>query len=237
MSIIFAHRGASADAPENTLPAFQKAIDQGCRAIELDVHLSKDEELVVCHDETIDRTTDGTGYIRDQTLSSLQQRDAGLWFSADFHGIRLPKLDEVLEICHQNVLINIEIKNIPFTYKGIEEKILKTIRRFGFLENTIISSFDHHALKRVQDLQFNMKLGILLANHLIDPWGYIKNAKLHAYSIHPLYNFVDEEFVQESHKAGYQVFPFTVDDRKVYQDLRQMGVDGIFTNIPARFLE
>lgn len=237
MSIIFAHRGASSDAPENTLPAFQMAIEQGCKAIELDVHLSKDEELIVCHDETIDRTTDGTGYIRDQALFSLQQRDAGLWFSDNFEGTRIPKLDEVLEICNDHILINIEIKNIPFIYKGIEEKILTTIRRFGFLENTIISSFDHHALRRVQDLQSNMKLGILLANHLIDPWGYIKNAKLHAYSIHPLYTFVNDEFVQESHKAGYQVFPFTVDDRNVYQGLKLMGVDGIFSNIPARFLE
>lgn len=237
MSIIFAHRGASSEAPENTLPAFQRAIDQGCKAIELDVHLTRDEELIVCHDETIDRTTDGTGYIIDQTLTSLQQRDAGSWFSEEFEGTRLPRLDEVLEICHDQIVINIEIKNIPFIYKGIEEKILQTIRRFGFLENTIISSFDHHALLRVQYLQSNMKIGVLLANHLIDLWGYLKNAKLHAYSIHPVYTFVDDEFVQKCHKAGYKVFPFTVDDRKVYQDLKLMDIDGIFTNIPARFLK
>jgi glycerophosphoryl diester phosphodiesterase len=237
MSVIFAHRGASSEAPENTLPAFQRAIEQGCRAIELDVHLTRDGELIVCHDETIDRTTDGTGYIRDQTLFSLQQRDAGSWFSDEFQGTRLPTLDEVLEICHDEILINIEIKNIPFIYKGIEEKTLQTIRHFGFLENTIISSFDHHALLRVQYLQPNMKLGVLLANHLIDPWGYLKNAKLHAYSIHPLYTVIDDEFVLQSHKYGYQVFPFTVDERKVYQDLKMLGVDGVFTNIPLRFLE
>lgn len=237
MSIIFAHRGASSVAPENTLPAFQRAINQGCKAIELDVHLTRDEELIVCHDETIDRTTDGTGYIRDQTLSSLQQRDAGSWFSDEFQGTRLPTLYEVLEICHDQILINIEIKNIPFIYKGIEEKALQTIRHFGFLENTIISSFDHHALLRVQYLQPNMKLGVLLANHLIDPWGYLKNAKLHAYSIHPLYTLIDDEFVLQSHKYGYQVFPFTVDERKEYQNLIMLGVDGVFTNIPSRFLE
>jgi glycerophosphoryl diester phosphodiesterase len=237
MDTIFAHRGSSLEAPENTLPAFQLALEQGCKAIELDVQLTMDEELIVCHDEKIDRTTDGTGYIKDQTLASLKHRDAGSWFSDQFQGVKLPTLEEVLAICYQDIVINIEIKNIPFFYKGIEEKVLQTIRRFGFVENTIISSFDHHALLCVQHLQPNQKIGVLLANQLIDPWGYLENAKLHAFSIHPLYSFVNEEFVRQSHQVGYKVIPFTVDDRKVYQGLKSMGVDGIFTNIPSRFLD
>jgi glycerophosphoryl diester phosphodiesterase len=236
MDTIFAHRGASLEAPENTLPAFELALQQGCQAIELDVQLTRDEQLVVCHDETIDRTTDGTGYIMAQTLASLKHRDAGSWFSKEFQGTKMPTLEEVFAICHRDVLINVEIKNIPIFYQGIEEKIVSLIRRFGFEENTIVSSFDHEALLVTQELQPKLKIGVLLANRLIEPWRYIKQAKLQAYSIHPIYTFVDERFLVQSHNAGLKVFPFTVDDRKDFEWLSGLGVDGIFTNIPARFL-
>jgi glycerophosphoryl diester phosphodiesterase len=230
MTIIFAHRGASLEAPENTLPAFELALQQGCRAIELDVQLTRDEQLVVCHDERVDRTTDGTGLIIDQTLASLKHRDAGSWFSMDFHETRLPTLEEVFAVCHRDVLINVEIKNIPIFYQGIEEKIVSLIRRFGFEENTIVSSFDHEALLTIQELEPKLKIGVLLANRLIDPWSYIKHSKLQAYSIHPVYTFVDERFVTQSHNAGYKIFPFTVDERKDFEWLKGLGVDGIITN-------
>jgi glycerophosphoryl diester phosphodiesterase len=236
MDTIFAHRGSSLEAPENTLPAFQLALEQGCKAIEFDVQLTMDEELIVCHDEKIDRTTDGTGYIKDQTLASLKHRDAGSWFAREFQGTKLPTLEEVLAICQKDTLINIEIKNIPIFYKGIEEKTVSQIKRFDFDENTIVSSFDHKALMKVQQLNPKIKIGVLLANRLIDPWNYIKQTGLNAYSIHPVYTFVDEHLIEQSHEAGFKVYPFTVDKRKTYEYLKSMGTDGIFTNIPTRFL-
>lgn len=236
MDFIFAHRGASFEAPENTIPAFQKALEQMCTAIELDVHCTKDGKLIVCHDEQINRTTDGTGYIQEQTLVELKKRDAGTWFDERFQGTTLPTLEEVLGLCTKEIWINIEIKNVPFFYKGIEEKVMKALRYFNFGDNSIISSFDHYALKKVQEIEPKTKIGVLFGDHLIQPWNYIKMVGLNAFSIHPLASSVTHEYVQQSHQAGFKVFAYTVDERKTFQSLKDMQMDGIFTNIPARFL-
>lgn len=236
MEIIFAHRGASFEAPENTLPAFELALKQGCKAIELDVHLTKDGQIVVCHDDDIERTTDGMGLIKEMTLEELRQRDAGSWFSEEYEGSRIPTLGEVLALCHQDITINIEIKNVPYFHQGIEAKVIEEIKKHDFMQNTIISSFDHQALLRTQHIAPDVKLGVLLANHLIEPWKYIEYSGIKAYSIHPICTFVDEAFMHACHQAGFKVFPFTVDERRMYQYLDELKVDGIFTNIPARFL-
>ncbi|WP_202081350.1 glycerophosphodiester phosphodiesterase [Caldalkalibacillus salinus] len=236
MDTIFAHRGASFEAPENTIPAFQLALQQGCKAIELDVHLTIDQEIVVCHDDHIDRTTDGTGLIKEQTLNALKQRDAGSWFSSEYKGTRIPTLAEILALIDKDVLLNIEIKNIPYFHKGIEQKLVSLLERYGFEDNIIISSFDHQALKTVQNIKPSLKKGVLLKNYLISPWEYIQRCDLDAYSIHPLYTFIDQAFVQDCHQAGLKIYPYTVDDRKTYQHFETLGVDGIFTNIPSRFM-
>lgn len=118
MRTIFAHRGVSSEAPENTLPAFRLALDQGCKAIELDVQLTKDHQLVVFHDDKLERTTNGEGYLKDFTLSELKQKDAGKWYSEEFQGVQIPTLREVLELVDRNILVNIEIKNVPFFLSG-----------------------------------------------------------------------------------------------------------------------
>jgi len=235
MDVIFAHRGASFDAPENTLPAFELALQQGSKAIEFDVHLTKDGEIVVCHDDEIQRTTDGTGYIFEQTLDELKERDAGSWFAPEFAGTKIPTLDEVLQKCSKDIFINIEIKNVPIFHQGIEEKIIEKLHSYQYIDNVVISSFDHTALLRVQQLEPKLKLGILFGDHLVEPWNYVKSTGIKAYSVHPIFTFVTKEWVEKFHHMGMKIFAYTVDDRKYYEMLDQIGIDGIFTNIPARF--
>lgn len=123
-----------------------------------------------------------------------------------------------------------------FFYQGIEELIVQEIEAFGFEQNTIISSFDHHALQKVQALQPRLKLGVLFYDHLLEPWSYVKQSGLNAYSIHPLFTFVNETFVQKCHAEGYQVIPYTVDERWIFERLCEMGIDGVFTNRPKSFI-
>jgi glycerophosphoryl diester phosphodiesterase len=236
METIFAHRGLSSEAPENTLPAFQLAIEEGCGALELDVQLTRDGHLVVFHDDQLSRTTDGEGFIKDKTLQELKELDAGSWFSSNFAGTRIPTLEEVFKLCSKEILINVEIKNVPFFYKGIETEVIDTIKRFGYLENTIVSSFDHQALAITQQKEPKVKIGILLGDRLMDPWKYIQGSGLHAFSIHPLFTFVDSWFIQRSHHIGLKVYPYTVDDPIVFEDLKSIGTDGVFTNTPTHFL-
>ncbi|WP_026691121.1 glycerophosphodiester phosphodiesterase [Alteribacter aurantiacus] len=228
--IYFAHRGASLDAPENTLAAFQLAIENNAHGIELDVHFSKDNKIIVCHDDNIKRTTNGKGWIKDFTSEELRSFDAGSWFSSTFAGEKLPYLEEVLALCKSDTIINIEIKNVPFFHKGIEERVLQEVKRFGLEEQTVISSFDHESLLTVQELNPYIKKGLLLYNNFIDLWGYIKHSGLQVESIHPPYTFVDERFMEKSHSMGYKVMPYTVDDVKVVNQLENLNVDGLFTN-------
>jgi glycerophosphoryl diester phosphodiesterase len=235
--MIFAHRGASGNAPENTMAAFRLAVEQGCEAIELDVQLTKDGEVVICHDHVLNRTTNGSGLLKDYTLSELQQFDAGGWFAETFAGEPIPSLDEFLAfIAKTNVTVNIELKNLPIAYEEIERKVVELVYKHGMAEKVIISSFDHYSLANVAKLDSSLKLGVLFATKLIEPWKYVAQLPFAAYSIHPHYSFVDEGYINECHNRGYKVIAYTVDDTDWYQHYRRLGIDGIFSNYPERFL-
>lgn len=234
--MIFAHRGMSGHAPENTMAAFYMAVDQGCEAIELDVQLTKDGEVVICHDETVDRTTDGTGLLHTYTLAELQKLDAGRWFDDGFAGERIPTLDELLAyVKDKEVTVNIEFKNIPIPYEGIEKKVVDLVERYGMGDQVILSSFDHLCLQRVAELNPFLRLGVLLGDRLVNPWRYVRILPFSVYSIHPHYSFVDEQYIVESNKLGYKVIAYTVDDRGWYEKYSVLGIDGVFTNFPERF--
>lgn len=226
---IFAHRGFSAVAPENTMAAFRRAAEAGADGLELDVHLSKDGEVVVIHDETVNRTTDGKGKVRELTLEELRRLDAGSRFGKEFAGEKIPLLHEVLElVADQKLWLNIELKNNKFPYPGLEEKVLEVISRFGLSQKTVYSSFNHYSLQRIKEKQPETDTALLYMAHLIEPWNYAAWAG--ASSIHPYWPTVTEELVRGCREQGLSLRPFTVNQSRVMGRLIELGVDAIITD-------
>ncbi len=232
----FAHRGSLTEAPENTLPAFQLAIEHGVKAIELDVQLTKDGHLVVCHDHKLTRFNKHAGLIKDYTLEEIKQIDIGSSFHEKYKGVVLPTLSEVLEVCPKDLLLNIEVKNIPVIYQGIEKKLIDCLREHERLSNVILSSFDHVALKNIQEIDPSIPLGMLFYYRILNPWEYAKQSGLNITSIHPNNVYTDKEFVRECKAFGYNVYPYTVNDMERYEQLVEYGVDGAFSNNPEIFV-
>ncbi|WP_077358778.1 glycerophosphodiester phosphodiesterase [Virgibacillus halodenitrificans] len=230
MVLNFAHRGSLTEAPENTLPAFQKAIEHGAKAIELDVQLTKDQQLIVCHDHKLTRfNSQSTKRIKDMTLAEIKEIDVSSSLQ-EYKGTTLATLSEVLEICPNNLLINIEIKNIPVIYEGIEEILIQCLSDHNRFHDVIISSFDHMALKNVQDIVPSMPIGMLFYYRILQPWKYAKQSGLVVTSIHPNQVYTDRELVEQCKSFGYKVFPYTVNDEEHYEKLVEYGVDGVFSN-------
>lgn len=233
---IIAHRGASKAAPENTMAAFHKAVKQGATWIELDVHLTKDQEIVVIHDEKVDRTTNGEGWVKDLTLKELKKLDAGKWFSKKFKGERIPTLKEVIEFAKQkNIYLNIELKNAIIQYEELEEKVIQLIQLYDFVEKVIISSFNHFGLQKVKKINSSVKTGILYAIGFVEPWEYAK--KLGADAIHPIFYSINTEMVSEAKQRGLLVHPYTVDRKEDLLAMIEAQVDGIITNVPDQLIE
>ncbi|MCG1028143.1 glycerophosphodiester phosphodiesterase [Virgibacillus halodenitrificans] len=238
MVLNFAHRGSLTEAPENTLPAFQKAIDHGTQAIELDIQLTKDQQLVVCHDHNLSRFNSRSKKpIKKMTLKEIKAIDLSSKFNTDFPQTTLVTLSEVLALCPNHIKINIEIKNIPVIYEGIEEKLIECLSAHNRFHNIIISSFDHLALKKVQDMVPSMPIGMLFYYRILQPWKYAKQSGLVVTSIHPNQVYTDRLFVEQCKSFGYQVFPYTVNKIERYEELVEYGVDGVFSNNPAIFMK
>jgi glycerophosphoryl diester phosphodiesterase len=161
--LVIAHRGSSAYAPENTLAAFQLAAEQQADAIELDVDLTRDGHVVVMHDAAIDRTTDGSGYVGDLTLTEIRQADAGAWKDAAFKGERVPLLEEVLEAVGQQLLINVEIKDRSLLGNGLEAQVAALIAKHNLIDRVLISSFNPFSLRRVKRSDARLACGLLHA--------------------------------------------------------------------------
>lgn len=222
--LIFAHRGASADAPENTLLAVQKALEQKADGIEIDVY-QLGSELVVIHDQWVSRTTDGHGLLTDYSLQELQKLDAG-------HGQFVPTLWQVLDVVRGQCLVNIEVKGVQ-DVSLIIECINKAVNQLAFnYEQFSISSFDHHCLVRVKNLAPTIKIGALTASK---PLTYAKFAEeLQAYSVNADITFVDQAFVQDAKTRGLKIYVYTVDQTADLLRLEQWGVDAVFSNGPAK---
>ncbi|MBX6395540.1 MAG: glycerophosphodiester phosphodiesterase [Alicyclobacillaceae bacterium] len=228
---VWAHRGASAEAPENTLAAFRRAVSLGVPGIELDVQLSRDGVPVVLHDPTLDRTTDGRGWVGDWTWEELRRLDAGRWFGPAFAGERIPSLAEVLSILPPEVWLNIELKTAPEAYPGLEERILECVHGAGRCR-VLYSSFDHSSLERLQRLDPGASVGLLYDGYLLAPWNYARQAGLRVQSIHVRHWFVNRALVRGAHRRGLKVFAYTVNDPGRAAQLFRLGVDGIFSDHP-----
>ncbi len=229
--IIYAHRGASAYAPENTGAAFRKALEMKAGGIEIDVHLSKDGRVVVCHDEKVDRVSNGSGNIRDLTLQELKALDFGSWFSDEFKDERIVTLEELMEMLKDwDGILNVELKQGPMQYEGLEAKVVDILYRFNAIENTIISSFNHYSLRTVKGIDPSLKIGLLYASGLVEPWKYAKYVGAEA--IHPVFYSLVPSIIYECKKNGIIVNAWTADKPEHIKALALGGVDGIITNVP-----
>ncbi len=170
------HRGAMGHAPENTLASFRKGFELGAPLLELDIHLSADGQIVVIHDETVDRTTNGSGRVCDLSAADIRRLDAGSWFSAEFAGEPLPLLDEVLEWAHGRVGLVIELKLGPVWYPGIEEALVTLLRQHGAEAEVLAISFDHIAVRRVKQVAPAVKTAVMYGGRLIDPVAVARSA-------------------------------------------------------------
>ncbi|HEY8477213.1 MAG TPA: glycerophosphodiester phosphodiesterase [Chloroflexota bacterium] len=230
-----AHRGASGTRPENTLAAFRRALELGCDWIELDVHLSHDDVPVVIHDFTVDRTTDGTGRVRDLTVDELQRLDAGSWFDPAFRGEHVPTLAEVLDLVADRAMLTVEIKSGPIHYPNIVPRVLEVIRTRGDVARVTIASFDHTAVRAAREIEPAVGGAILFVARPVDVTLDATAAKADA--LHPNWAYVTPEVVRQAHARRLAVRVWTVDDPATARALADMGVDAIFTNAPERLLQ
>ena len=230
MTQIWGHRGASADAPENTLPAFALALGQGADGIELDVQMTRDDELVVIHDETLERTTDGHGWVADHSLASLRSLDASAGW-AGFGGTHIPLLAEVLELIKDSdAVANVELKTDTIRYHGIEERVLDVVAASGVGERVIFSSFNHYTLRNLRKLGATQPMGALVSDRLFKPWRYLLT--LEAEALHPSVGAATAKPVRKCHERGQRVHVWTADKPKDINRLLRLGVDAIITNVP-----
>ena len=230
MSIILGHRGASGHAPENTLEAFKLAMDMGAEGFELDVHLSKDGELVVIHDETVDRTTDGTGLVVEKTLAELKQLDACKGMEA-YRGARIPTLREVYELIRDtDHIVNVEIKTDDIFYPQIEEKCLALEAEMGMKGRIVYSSFNHYTIANLRRLDPNVQLGVLYMSGLYEPWNYARQVGVQY--IHPIYvNLLIPGLAQGCRENGIGINAWTVDDPEMIGLCLSSGAN-VITNTP-----
>lgn len=231
--VVFAHRGAKAYAPENTLAAFTMAARMGAPAIELDAKLCADGEVVVIHDATVDRTSDGTGRVAALTLAALRGLDAGAWFGPQFKGERIPTLDEVFETVGRQVFINVELTNYASPDDGLVERAVKIVRRHALQSRVIFSSFHAENLRRAAALLPEVPRG-LLAGTLWRGWGARRSEWMdEAYNaLHPFVFDTSRRLVERVHARGKRVHVWTVNTEAQLRRLRELGVDGVFCDDP-----
>lgn len=213
------HRGAAGHAPENTLGSFARALEIGVDMIELDVHLSGDNKLMVIHDEALERTTDGTGMVGDFTAAELEAFDAG-------SGERIPTLDEVFDLAAGRCLINIELKG-----KGTDEALFSFFRDRSS-KKVLVSSFDWEMLKTCRRLLPALKLAPL--TDVSDDLVLAKALELGAWSVNVSQDGISTEFVAKAHKDGIKVYVYTVNKPENIDNVRKLAVDGIISDYPDR---
>lgn len=229
--LVFGHRGAQAYAPMNTLPAFELAARQGAHGVELDVHLSRDGHLIVMHDFTVDATTNGSGYIAAATLAEIKALDAGSWFGAEFAGVQVPTLDEVMEHIGRHLWLNIEIKSESVEPAGLEEAVAACIQRHNMQHRVLVSSFNVLVLRRFRELAPDVPLGYLYSRVGL---ASFEDDAFEAY--HPHADRIDEQLIQKSRQRAKYINAWTVNDPQQAAALCAMGVHGIITDTPDTVL-
>jgi glycerophosphoryl diester phosphodiesterase len=221
--LVGGHRGNPAEHPENTLRSYRSALELGVDLIECDVHLSSDGALVVIHDHTLERTTDGQGLVRDRSLAELRELDAG-------DGERLPLLAEVVELARGRAGLVIELKQAPLPYPGLEEAVVDELRRLRAVEECCVISFWHPSAQRVKQLEPRLQAGVLEVGRPVDAVALLKQSGADVYSPH--WSGADPELVGQLHAAGAYVGVWTVDDQVALAWTALTRPDSVFTNRP-----
>jgi len=236
--IIFAHRGASAHAPENTLAAFELALSQGADAIELDAKLSADGEVVVFHDSTLDRTTNGTGRLAQKTLAELRSLNAGSFFSEKFRGEKIPLLSEVFEAVGKEIFINVELTNYSTPRDQLTEKVCALVKRHALEDRVIFSSFFASNLKKAQRLLPQVPRGLLALGGWMGAWARSFGFAFGDYAaLHPYFTDVTAQQVSRVHQLKRRIHVWTVNKAEDIARLHSWNVDGIFTDDPQLALQ
>lgn len=229
--LVMGHRGASGHAPENTMASFKKAVEMGVEAVELDVHLTADNRLVVMHDETVDRTTNGKGEIAKLTLAEIQQLDAGSWYGPEFKGEPVPTLEEVLSWARGVVPVVIEVK-FNRAIEAITTATVMEVERLGASDNVTIISFDHHVSLGVKQFKPEWSTGALYVGRPVDPVGIATAAR--ASGLLPMFGLLTPDQVQKAHDAKLWVGVWSPNSESEIQHAIHMGADMIGTNYPDR---
>ncbi len=238
---IIAHRGANKYAPQNTLPAFKRAADLGADGFETDVHLTKDGVPVLCHNYSINDTSNGLGTIASYTLEELKKFDFGKYFSPLFTGTRIPTLHEFLELVSASDIevMNIELKRPKYKESGMVEKVVSAVKSHGLFNRLLISSFSPQILIEAKKLDPRCKTGFLYSpsqlreifTHLI-PVQFAK--QIGADALHPMDIYVNKQYINAAHAAGIKVNIWTVNKEDAIAKFIKMGADGLITDCPDR---
>lgn len=230
-TLVFGHRGACGYAPMNTLPSFEKVLELGADGTEFDVRLTKDRQMVILHDPTVDDTTNGHGSVCDLTLAEVRELDAGAWFGEKFRGTRIPTLDEVLETLGKRILINIEIKAENFDQTGVEAMVADAIARHGIADLTIVSSFNPITLRRFHQVAPQVPIGYL--HHPAEP--FFLNDFMHDLphqARNPHHSEVTPRYRAWSTAKGWTMNVYTVNDPALARRLHAVGVDSVISDVP-----
>ncbi|MBI1804161.1 MAG: glycerophosphodiester phosphodiesterase [Ignavibacteriae bacterium] len=239
--MIVAHRGAPAYAPENTLSSFRKALELHADALELDVHQTKDSQIVVMHDGSINRTTNGKGNVRNVTLAELRRLSAGKWFGAEFESDKVPTLYEVIGLCDSSTTLIVELKEGSDESPGIEDRIITIVRSAGTKKRIILKSFDRSVLARLHrkapeiPLLYVYVFSIPWINFTVDhglSTGDIFSLDVDYLQPHNI--LLTKSFIHSAHRHGYKVIAWDVQSESSMQDMLAIGVDGIETDYPDK---
>lgn len=236
--VIFAHRGASAHAPENTLAAFELALAQGADGIELDVKLSADGEVVVIHDPTVDRTTGAYGRVKDLTLADLRSLDAGSSFSVKFQSEKIPTLGDVFEVVGKRTFINVELTNYNTPRDHLVESVCMLVKKFGMQKRVLFSSFLPANLSTARNYLPEVPTGLLALSGFLGLWPRSFGFAFGRYeALHPNLKNATQQQIYFVHRLNKRVHVWTVNEKADLRRLFRWGVDGVFTDDPQLAVE
>lgn len=238
-SLVIAHRGANKYAPQNTLPAFEKAYELGCDGFETDVHITKDGKIVICHNYTIDETSTGKGKVSEMTLDELKSYDFGSYYSKKYEGTQIPTIDEFLSFVEKTDIsvLNIEIKSPREAETAIVRETIKAVKEHDLFDKLLISSFDPRLLIEAKMIDSKCKTGFLYSPKSptlpMMIWRQLRFTKMIGCdAVHPHYSFVNTKFVKDAQEMGIMVNPWTVNDPFNLDRILKAGVDSVITDLP-----
>jgi len=235
--VVISHWGFSGSAPENTLAAFRKAIEIGSDMIELDVHLSKDGEVVTIHDDTLERTTNGMGKVAHYTLRELRELDAGSWFGTQFSGEKIPTLRDALELTRGHVFLNIELKrgdHGQYTMLDLADRALEEVGKAGMLDQVLFSSFDPFGLERIKEKNSRIPVALVFNTAWSSPQEVTGGG--HFSILNCRKSVLTEANLSKAHQEGIKINVYTLNTEEEIERYLTMGVDGIITDYPDRLI-